>query len=93
MDAKELRIGDRIRILRMPPKYFDSEYNIAPETFALYELLISTGDTLEVIDFLEGGYPITSYDDNRNPDSPHGHALLIDDIDDGCWELVERAKH
>jgi hypothetical protein len=91
MNAKDLRIGDRIRFLRMPPKYFDPEYGVPPETMALYELLIATGDTLEVVDFLDG-YPITSYTDNRDPHEPHGHALVIDEIDDGCWELVARSE-
>lgn len=85
---RNLRVGDRIRFLRMPSKYSEPDYRVPPETLALYTLLISTGDSVEIEDFLDNGVPIAGYVDSRNPDSPEFHSLTIDDIDDSCWVRV-----
>jgi hypothetical protein len=87
-DWRSLRMGDRIRFLRMPSTYSKPEYNVPPDTLALYTLLISTGDVLEIDDFLEDGFPVASYVDRRDSNNPVLHGLLIDEVDDGCWEIV-----
>jgi hypothetical protein len=69
------------------PEYSRSSYQIAPETLALYSLLISTGNPVEIDGFVEG-IPVAGYVDRRNLGAPHCHALSIDDTDEGCWELV-----
>ena len=85
---RNLRIGDRIRILCMPPVFSRANYQIAPETLAFYELLISTGEAIEIDDFLDDGTPVASYIDRRKPENPVFHGLMIDDDDAGCWERV-----
>lgn len=80
-------MGDRIRFLRMPLAYSRPGFQIDPSTLALYAHLISSGEPLVVEDFLDGE-PIAGYVDRRQPDDPVYHALIIDAIDDGCWERV-----
>ncbi len=84
---RNLRTGDRIRFLRMPPIFSRPDYYVPPETLALYELLISTNAPIEITDFLDDGTPIASYVDVRHTDSPISHGLFINDIDEDCWEL------
>lgn len=81
-------MGDRIRFLRMPPHFSRPNDHVPPETLALYELLISTGEPIEIDDFLDDGTPVGGYVDRQNADNPVFHGLLIDDADEGCWERI-----
>lgn len=91
-DWRNLRMGDRIRFLLMPPAFSRPNYHVPRETLALYELLISTGEPLEIDDFLDDGSPIGGYIDGRKADNPVFHGLLIDDTDEGCWERVTESS-
>ena len=85
-EAQELRIGDRIRFLRMPSIFSSANYYLHPDTLELYTHLVSTGDLLEIEDYTKDGFPLADYVDRRNPENPVFHGLVITNEDDGCWE-------
>ena len=84
---RNLKMGDRIRFLRMPPIFDRHDFHVSQETLDLYELLIATGDAMEIDQFIDG-VPHAGYVDNRIPERPVLHGLAIDDTDEGCWEFV-----
>lgn len=88
---QSLRVGDRIRFVRVPSESLQREFNLPTDTRELYELLVATREALEIIEIQEydRDTPVASYEDLRDPTAPISHALVIDDFDDGCWELVE----
>jgi hypothetical protein len=85
---QKLRVGDRIRFIRVPPIYSNPDYRVSPETLSLYTLLVSTGDSIQIDDFTEYGAPVAGYVDRRDNDGPVFHGLVINADDDGCWERV-----
>lgn len=90
--AQDLKLGDRIRFLRIPPIFSRADYNVDPETVALYALLIATGENVEIEDFTKDGAAMAGYVDRRDPENPVFHSLVIDDIDDDCWIRVSATR-
>jgi hypothetical protein len=87
-DWRDLQIGDRIRFFRMPPVFSRPGYHIAPETTALYELLISTSAAIEIEYFDDAGFPVACFVDRRNTVTPVFHSLVIWEEDNDSWEFV-----
>lgn len=83
---RKLRLGDRIRFLRMPPEFSRPDYHFPPLVLALYEQLIRTGNPVEIEDFTVDGIPVARYVEHRNAEDPVVHKLLIYFTDEGCWE-------
>ena len=80
---KDLRAGDRIRIVRIPslfsaPHYQNGDWD---ETLALYEHLIATEETLAIDQIDEDGRPWVEYQ--------WGDTSSSLAVDDDSWETVD----
>jgi hypothetical protein len=54
---RQLRVGDRIRIVRMPSEWALDGYVLPPDTRRLYRLLIARKRPLRIYDIDESGLP------------------------------------
>lgn len=89
---RKLRLGDRIRFLRMPPALANPDYHVPLETRTLYELLIRTGISIEIADFTVDGMPVGRYLEDQSSQDQVFHSLVIDHTDDGCWVRVPKSE-
>ena len=78
---QNLRKGDKIRIVRIPtlfsaPHYHNGDWD---ETFALYEHLISSGQTLTIDQIDEDGRPWIEYEWTNDDGDLTSNSLSVDD--------------
>ena len=92
---RELRVGDRIRIVRLPGREVLG-YVLHPETRQLYERLVATRKVLRIREIDEDGLPwikcrfeirCRSKDADRSCQWEH-HFLAVND---DSWEWVSRS--
>ncbi|MCA9074914.1 MAG: hypothetical protein KDA93_07775 [Planctomycetaceae bacterium] len=83
---RDLKVGDRIRIVRMPSDADKSGYFFAEETRELYEKLIARGNAQRIYEIDEWGLP---WIDCRFklPDGQWEHHLLA--VNDDSWVRVK----
>lgn len=87
---RDLRVGDRVRIVRVP-SYFSTPSNYYDEeTLAVYRSLVAAGAVLTIAEIDEFGHPWTEpfdiADDGRiTTESGIGHTLALND---DSWERV-----
>ena len=81
---RKLKLGDRVRIVRIPSDFSLPGYYVDAETVALYEHLISEGSILTIDEIDDRGLPRIEFCwKKHNGDEFHGLAL-----NDDSWELV-----
>lgn len=54
---QELKVGDRIRLVEMPPEFAQPNYLLHPETRLVYRKLLARRRPLRVCEIDENGYP------------------------------------
>ena len=88
MKARQLKVGDLVRITAMPgvgvPNYF-----ILPETTRVFKKLVARGRPVRIREIDEYGTPWYWCRFKRRNGKFEMHALSVIDID-GNWELVKR---
>lgn len=82
---KTLRVGDKIRIVRIPslfsaPRYHDGDWD---ETFAFYEHLITGEHTLTIAHIDEDERPWIEFETTDSDGAIESHSLAVDD---DSWE-------
>ena len=87
-DWKALKLGDKIRIARMPsvfnaPHYRNGDWD---ETFALYRLLILNQEVLAIAEIDDEGRPWIEFESLDAEGAMVSHSLAIDD---DSWELAD----
>ena len=86
-DWRNLRVGDRIRIVRMPSDFSKPGYYVHPSTRRLYKKLIARRRSVRVYEIDEYGGPwISCRFRDRNGDWEY-HALCVDD---DSWVRVKQ---
>jgi len=79
---QQLKVGDRIRIVRLPSEFSRPDYQVHDDTIALYRHLIDEGCVLVVDEIDDKGRPRIEYEWNK-PAGVEYHGLLIND---DSWE-------
>jgi hypothetical protein len=86
---RQLRVGDRIRIIRMPYDAVTPGYAFLPETRRLYKKLIARGRSVRIFQIDEYGHPwIRCRFQKRNGSWEH-HWLAVND---DSWERVRNRQ-
>jgi hypothetical protein len=85
---RKLKVGDRVRIVRIPSFFSDPNCHVpdAQEVLGLYHTLIDLGIVLEIDEIDELGHPWISYDLTNDDGEGDCHGLALDD---DSWELAE----
>lgn len=85
---RKLKVGDRVRIVKIPSIFSDPNTNLlnAQETLGLYQTLIDLRIILEIDEIDEFGHPWISYDVTDDDGEVTSHGLALND---DSWELVE----
>ncbi|HKB05967.1 MAG TPA: hypothetical protein VKD90_27480 [Gemmataceae bacterium] len=86
---RRLRIGDRIRVVRMPSDADATDYFFAPETRRLYRKLIARGRSLRIFQIDEHGLPWVACRFHRRDGSWEHHWLAVND---DSWVPVRRRR-
>lgn len=89
MRLSPLKVGDRVRIVRLPPQWETVGYHVPASTRAVYRKLIERGRPLVVREMDERGLPWTWCRIRGRGGRLEHHALVIDD---GCWVRVKPRK-
>ena len=74
-----LRVGDRVRIVRMPNDFSRPDYYVHATTRRVYRLLIARGRPLRVFKVDESGLPWVQCRFRRRNGSWEHHSLAIND--------------
>ena len=85
---KSLRVGDRIRIVRMPSGVDEPGYTFHPETRRLYERLIERGRSLRIAELCDWGLPWIGCRFQLEDGTWEHHSLAV--IDDSWVRLQSR---
>ena len=85
--SHELRVGDRIRIVRLPSAWDRPAYLVPPCTRRLYRRLIARGRPVRVYEIDRQGLPWI-HCRFRRPDGRWEHHFLA--IDAGSWVRVRK---
>jgi hypothetical protein len=89
MRLRPLKLGDRIRIVRLPPEWQNAGYRVPRSTRSVYRKLIERQRPLVVSEIDERGLPwIWCRFRSRRGGLEH-HALVVDD---GCWVHVKTRR-
>jgi hypothetical protein len=54
---RTLKVGDRVRLVEMPPEFLQPGYRIFPETLRVYKKLVARGRPLRIWQIDEWGHP------------------------------------
>jgi len=87
---RELRVGDRVRMVRMPSDAEAPAYTFLPETRRLYKKLIARGRAVRVFQIDEWGLPWIQCRFRRRDGSWEHHWLAIND--DRWVRVVSRGE-
>ncbi len=83
-DWRQLRVGDRVRIIRMPTDFSRPGYYVHENTVALYQHLIDEGCIVVVTEIDDQGLPRIEFEwETAEGTEYHGLA-----INDDSWERV-----
>ena len=82
---RDLRLGDRVRIMRLPSGVDQLGYTFAPSTRRLYERLIASGKTFSIREIDQWGYPRIHVVARRKRGPVVHHTLALSD---DSWEKV-----
>lgn len=80
---RDLRVGDAVRIVRLPGEFDRPGYRVHPSTRRLYERLIAGGKTFRIREIDQWGYP-RIHVRQRCKDGSVGHHTLA--LCDDSWE-------
>ena len=90
MAWRNLRVGDRIRIVRVPSEFSRLGYTVHPSTVRLYRLLVKRGRSLRIAEWM-GDMPWIHCRVRRKNGEMEFHYLGINRTEDS-WVLVKRRK-
>jgi hypothetical protein len=90
MRANKLRVGDRIRIVRLPGVGI-AGYHLHPETKRAYRKLVSRGRSLRVCKIDQDGLAWYNFRIKRNNGSWQYHSMCVTPEDDN-WVTVKRRR-
>ena len=79
---RNLKVGDRVRIVRLPTEFSSPGYQVHDDTVALYQHLIDQGCVLTIDEVDDSGRPRVEYEWVK-PEGVEYHGLLIND---DSWE-------
>jgi hypothetical protein len=79
MSWRDLRIGDRIRIVRLPTEWGQRGYHVPKSTCTLYRRLIQRGRAVRVFKIDEFGIPWIACRFRRKDGSWEYHYLAVND--------------
>lgn len=82
-----MRVGDRVRIVRLPHYANDSNKSFRDETRSLYERLIARGRSLRVYEVDKEGLPWVNCRLKQADGTIESHYLALND---DSWILVKR---
>ncbi len=82
---RELRLGDRVRIVRLPSGVDQPGYTFHPQTRRLYVRLIASGKSFQIREIDRWGYPRIHVQVRRKCGAVEHHTLAL------CDESWERA--
>jgi len=82
-----LRVGDRVRIVRMPTDFSKPGYYVHADTRCAYKRLIARGRSLRVFNVDEFGLPWVRFRFKRKNGTWEHHELAIND---DSWVRVRR---
>ncbi len=88
-DWKELHVGDRIRIVRMPYDSYTPGYTFGSETRRLYKKLIARRRSLRICQLDEYGLPWFHCRFRRKNGGWEYHSLAVND---DSWVRVKKRK-
>ena len=84
---RKLRLGDRVRLVRLPSEWNNSRYYVPPCTRRLYKKLIARRRSVRVYEIDEYGRPWISCRFPRKNGKWEYHALSVDD---DSWVKVKK---
>ena len=88
MDEKPLKVGERVRLVRLPPHWADPAYHVPWSTRDVYRRLIARRRALRIDEVDEHGAWVRCQFPSR-AGRMHYHHLVLDD---GCWVRVVSRK-
>lgn len=83
MRPRTLKIGDRVRVVRLPPIWSTPGYRVPASTVRIYKLIISRRRPVRIDDVDDWGAWVTLLVRERG--RLHHHHVTLDD---GCWVRV-----
>jgi hypothetical protein len=83
---RDLRLGDRVRIVRLPSGVDEPGYTFLPPTRRLYERLIAGGRTFRIREIDQWGYPRIPIRVRRKSGAIEHHTLALCD---DSWVRVQ----
>jgi hypothetical protein len=85
---RTLKVGDRIRLVEMPPEFLQEGYIILPETVRVYRKLLARGRHLRIREIDEYGHPWIWCRFRRKNGGWECHALAVNH--DGLARVTRR---
>jgi hypothetical protein len=92
MDHKELKVGDKIRIIKIPGED-DPDFFLDHESRLAYEQLIMRGRSLRVFEIDESGFPHCNFRFRKEDGSWQWHTIIITELDNNWVKVVPHVKH
>jgi len=89
MTRSPLRVGDRIRIVRLPGAFAIPGYRVHPDTRWVFESLLKRGRSLRVFKIDESGLPWIHCKFRRKNGSWRYDSLLVDNH---AWVKVKKRR-
>jgi hypothetical protein len=86
--AHQLKIGDRVRVIRLPPIWKRPDWHVPADTRRIYRLMISRRRAVRVYDVDRYGAWVRLIVRARSG-RIHHHSITLDD---GCWVRVKHAR-
>ena len=86
---RNLRVGDRVRIVKYPTEWEEPGFFVPPMTRRLYKRLIAARRVLRIYAIDEWGRPVVGTKFRRRNGSWEYHALVIDD---DSWVEVKKRR-
>src|SRR5690242_18441891 len=83
-EATELKVGDRVRVVRLPPAWASPGYRVPASTRRVYKLMISRRRAVRIDQVDDWGAWVRLVVRGRGGRIEHHHVTL----DDGCWVRV-----
>jgi len=83
-DWRQLKVGDRVRIVRLPSEFSQPGFHVDNDTVSFYRHLIDSGCVLKVTEIDPKGRPRIEYEWKKLT-GIESHGLLIND---DSWEAV-----